>query len=96
MKRTQLLLELWQLEALRSAAERQGGSISSLVRDLLTAHMGRNNAHPARRGRLGRLDGIFDDPGFSGRDHDAALHKSTPARIAAAKRTLRRLKKRGR
>ena len=36
MHRTQILLEEWQYEALKSRADRQGKSLSELIRDLVS------------------------------------------------------------
>ena len=75
MTRTQLLLEPWQLEALRSAANSEGDSISGLVRRILSRYFSAPSGPAgARAPRLEDAVGIFDDPGFSGSDHDAALY----------------------
>lgn len=76
MNRTQLLLEPWQLEALRSTAEREGGSISSVVRRILTEALrgGRPAAGTPRAPRLADLEGAIRDAGFSVRDHDQELY----------------------
>ena len=39
MHRTQLLLEEWQHAALKARAEREGRSISDLVREILSEHL---------------------------------------------------------
>ena len=98
--RTQLLLEPWQLEALRAAAEQEGESISSLVRRILTRHLGgARGAAP----RLQDLEGCFDDPGLDGRDHDHALYgaaeepavpaREPPSTTARPKKTRRNPRK---
>src|SRR4051812_20476996 len=80
MTRTQLILEPWQLEALRSTAEREGGSISSVVRRILTEALGGGGG---RGPRLADIEGAFRDPGFSGREHDAALYGQADTRTEA-------------
>ena len=73
MHRTQVLIEDWQYQTLRSMAERQGGSISELLREILDSHLvGRRRA---RRQRLRRILGIGSDRGTSGRDHDRILYE---------------------
>lgn len=72
MHRTQLLLEPWQYEALKSLSEREGRSISELVREVLSAYLDAKRSR--RRGRLEDIEGFFDDPGTAGRDHDVHLY----------------------
>lgn len=85
MTRTQLLLEPWQLEALRSAAQREGESVSGLVRRILSRHLAPPSGRAAIRApRLADALGIFDDPAFSGRDHDAAIYGSAEGVLANA------------
>jgi hypothetical protein len=74
MHRTQILLDEWQYEKLKAAAEREGRSISSLVRDAVSAFLngGRGRDGPATR--LAEIAGIGSDPGTSGRDHDRVLY----------------------
>jgi predicted DNA-binding ribbon-helix-helix protein len=71
MHRTQLLLEDWQYQALKSTADRQGTSISQLVRDILTRHL---RARRSEAGRLRRIQGIAADGTSAARDHDAYLY----------------------
>ena len=55
MHRSQILLEDWQYEQLKARAERQGKSISEIVRNLISREMkeGRSN-----RSKLSQLRGI--------------------------------------
>lgn len=55
MHRSQILLEDWQYEQLKARAERQGKSISEVVRNLISREMkeGRSN-----RSKLSQLRGI--------------------------------------
>ena len=71
MHRTQLLLEEWQYETLRARAEREGRSLSALVRELL------QNSMPqpvTSSGRIDKLEGIGEDTGAYGKDHDRFLY----------------------
>ena len=69
--RTQLLLEPWQYGALKAFAEREGVSISDMVRRILSRRL-RPRSTP-RRG-LQRIAGIGRDRKASGRDHDRWLY----------------------
>lgn len=68
MHRTQLLLEDWQYDALRSRAERRAISISELVREILSKHL-----EAKEPSALYKIEGIGSD-GSSARDHDAFLY----------------------
>lgn len=71
MHRTQLLLETWQMEALRARAERRSISISELVREIVSHYLATNeNA----ANKLYRLEGIGDDRASHARDHDVFLY----------------------
>ena len=72
MHRTQILLEERQYEMLKARAEREGRSISDLVREAVDAMLGR-----ARTGatRLSDVAGIGEDTEARGRDHDAVLYR---------------------
>jgi hypothetical protein len=71
--RTQLLLETWQHAALKSLAEREGVSVSDLVRRILSQRLG-----PLRSGpkKLSTIAGIGRDRQAAGRDHDRWLYGS--------------------
>ncbi len=69
MHRTQLMLEEWQYEALRSRAEGEGRSISDLVRDILGAHL-----KQPKRGRLALIEGVAEGPSDLAREHDRYLY----------------------
>lgn len=68
MHRTQLILDDWQHEALRMRAEREGKSISALVREILAAHL-----QPRPRHGLKRIEGVAEGPPDLARDHDRYL-----------------------
>ena len=68
MHRTQLILDDWQHEALRTRAEREGKSISALVREILADYL-----KPRSRRGLERIEGIAEGPADLGREHDRYL-----------------------
>ncbi len=73
MHRTQILLDDWQHEALKAWAERDGRSISALVREMLRGHL---SEAPGRRSlSLSDIEGIGADAGASGREHDRILYR---------------------
>jgi len=72
MHRTQIMLEDWQHQRLKAAAEREGRSISSLVRDAVASYLGSRKPGPATR--LAEIAGIGDDREARGRDHDGVLY----------------------
>jgi hypothetical protein len=72
MHRTQILLDPWQYERLKAAAEREGRSISSLVRDAVSRFL---EVPPAETStKLAEISGLGADPGSRGRDHDAVIY----------------------
>ena len=75
MQRTQLLLEEWQHQRLKAMAEREGRSLSDLVREILTRHLQPKSGR-ARRG-LAAIEAAGADPHASGRNHDQFLHGDT-------------------
>ena len=66
------MLEEWQYQDLKAASERQGRSLSSLVRDAVTEFL-RRKQRPNRT-RLAEITGIGEDAGSRGRDHDEVLY----------------------
>lgn len=75
MQRTQLMLEEWQHQRLKTMAEREGRSLSDLVREILTRHLQPKSGR-ARRG-LAAIEGAGSDSGAAGRDHDRFLYGDT-------------------
>lgn len=69
MYRAQVLIEEWQYQTLKSEAEREGKSVSELIRDMLTDRFRRR-----RKDGLDDLDGIVSDPKTKGKDHDLHLY----------------------
>jgi len=69
--RTQVLLERWQHAALKSLAEREGVSVSDLVRRILSRRL---RPRPSSRKGLAAIAGIGRDRGATGRDHDRWLY----------------------
>ena len=73
MKRIQICLEPWQHAALKSLAEREGVSVSNVVRRILTDRLG---SWSTRTRGLRAIAGIGRDPKATGRDHDRWLYGS--------------------
>ena len=75
MHRTQILLDDWQYERLKSVAEREGASIGSLVREAVTRYLDETRGSKKRdTTRLCDIAGIGRDPESTGRDHDDVLY----------------------
>lgn len=72
MHRTQLLIEDWQYEALRTRAEREGRSLSAVVREILRTALTTDSR--TRLAGIATLEGIGEDPGIYGEDHDRYLY----------------------
>jgi len=72
MHRTQILLDPWQYEQLKAAAEREGRSISSLVRDAVTQFLKRSRRKTTTK--LAEISGLGADAGVRGRDHDQVIY----------------------
>lgn len=72
MHRTQLNLDDWQYESLRSQAEREGRSLSDIVREAVSEYL--VDETESGSDRLRRLKGLGNDPEASGRDHDRILY----------------------
>ncbi len=73
MHRAQVLIEPWQYEFLKSRAERQGRSISAVLREILSKELEAKGASK-RKGGLEAMEGIVADPKMSGMDHDRILY----------------------
>ncbi len=71
MQRTQIMLEDRQYEALKAQAERQGRSLSELLREMLDASLGKETSQTPG---LGDIRGIGADRKASGRRHDEFLY----------------------
>jgi len=69
--RTQVLLERWQHAALKGLAEREGVSVSELVRRILSQRL---RPRPSSRKGLTAIAGIGRDRTATGRDHDRWLY----------------------
>jgi hypothetical protein len=72
LHRTQILLEPWQYDALRSTSEREGRSISDIVRGILTEAL-RSPDRPSGSW-VREVAGIEYDANTSGQDHDTYLY----------------------
>jgi len=71
MHRTQLSLEDWQHEALKARAEREGKSVSELVREILSAYLRPKGQRSARS--LQSIEGVAEGPADLARAHDRYL-----------------------
>ncbi len=74
MRKTHVLLEDWQYEALQSLAVREQRSISALVREVLTSHLAA--PHETARQRLAAMEGLGADAQATGQDHDTFLYST--------------------
>ena len=72
MHSAQILLEEWQFEALKAASEQKGRSVSHLVREILTKHF--SDQGDSSRDPLSSIEGVADEPGSYGRNHDEVLY----------------------
>ncbi len=72
MHRTQILLDDWQYEVLKSRSEREGRSLSSLVREILEDGLGKKSRS---RDPLERIEGVADEAADYGRRHDEPLYR---------------------
>ncbi|MEC7521722.1 MAG: ribbon-helix-helix protein, CopG family [Myxococcota bacterium] len=77
MQPAEVMLEDWEMEALRAAAKRQGKSVSALLREILSAHLA-SHRPDATRGKLASIAGIIEDDEATGRDHDSWLYGRAP------------------
>ncbi len=76
MHRTQIQLHDWQYEVLKATSERHGKSISSLIREAVSAFLGGGRGRSAAR--LAGIEGIGEDDEASGRGHDRFLYGGKP------------------
>jgi predicted DNA-binding ribbon-helix-helix protein len=72
-----VLLEGWQHEALKSLAEREGVSVSDLVRRIVSQRL--RPRPPSRKG-LTAIAAIGRDRKAAGRDHDRWLYGADDSR----------------
>ena len=72
MHKTNVLLEDWQYETLRSLAAQEQRSISALVREVLTRYLARDPETAQQR--LATIEGIGADSQAAGREHDNFLY----------------------
>jgi hypothetical protein len=72
MHRTQILLEPWQHQALKSMAASRGRSISALIREILTEHLG-GKPYPEGE-RFDDIEGIAEGPADLAENHDGYLY----------------------
>jgi predicted DNA-binding ribbon-helix-helix protein len=70
--RTQLILEGWQYDSLKSLAEKRETSLSSIVREAVSEYL--DSTENAAALRLEDLRGLGRDKAASGADHDRHLY----------------------
>lgn len=70
MHRTQVILEDWQFEHLKSLSDEKGRSISDILREMVTAYFEENGSGES----LSAICGLGEDKEGSGRDHDRLLY----------------------
>jgi hypothetical protein len=87
MHRTQLNLEDWQYQALNARSDREGRSVSDLVREAVAEYLVEEEVEPG--GRLADLKGLGNDPGGAGRDHDRLLLGEASGRSGTGRRPRR-------
>jgi len=90
LMRTQLILESWQYDSLKSLAESRETSLSSLVREAVTEYLG--STENANLPRLEDLRGIGRDRGARGADHDRHLYVASARRRPSGLRQANRQK----
>lgn len=74
MHRAQILIEKWHYEQLKSRSEREGRSISEIVREMLDQRFARRNT----RGGLDDICGIANVRMHPAKDHDEILYGRRP------------------
>lgn len=72
MHRAQILLERWQYDSLKAKSDRDGRSVSDVVREAVSAYLGRSR--PAARSGLEAIEGVGADRQGRGRNHDRLLY----------------------
>jgi len=77
MHRVQIFLEEWQYEQMKKMSERDRRSLSSLVRDAVSAFLNRP-VSPSTA--LAEIAGIGGDPDARGHDHDDVLYRPRRSR----------------
>ena len=75
MHRTQIQLDDVQYEDLKAMAEREGKSLSRLIREAVSAFIRKRNRRTG--GRLSDIEGIGEDADASGREHDRFLYAAS-------------------
>ena len=70
MHRTQVIIEQWQYEYLKSASEEKGKSISELIREMITSSIDKDSPS----GSLSLICGLGEDHDGFGKDHDKLLY----------------------
>ena len=69
MRRTQIILEDWQYENLKTISQEKGKSISAVVREMVTTCIEEGSP----RATLDSICALGEDPTGYGKDHDKLL-----------------------
>lgn len=70
MRRTQISLEDWQYENLKTISQEKGKSISAVIRDMVTICIEEGSP----RATLGSICALGEDTTGYGKDHDKLLY----------------------
>jgi hypothetical protein len=70
MRRTQIILEDWQYENLKTISQENGKSISAVIREMVTTCI--EDASP--RSTLDSICALGEDPTGYGKDHDKLIY----------------------
>jgi len=65
-------LDDWQYEVLKTMSEKEGSSISYLVREAVASYLTKDQKKAKRK--LRQLEGLGEDTEATGRDHDKFLY----------------------
>ena len=77
MQRAQVILEPWQYDTLKARSEKDGCSLSAMVREALSLYLGRSPQ--ADVDPLDAIIGLGNDPVESGRTHDRYVYRPVSA-----------------
>ncbi len=72
MRRTQISLEDWQYENLKTISQEKGKSLSAVIREMVTTCIEEDNP----RGTLDSICALGEDASGYGRDHDKLIYEN--------------------
>jgi hypothetical protein len=70
MRRTQIILEDWQYENLKTISQEKGKSLSAVIREMVTTCIEEDTP----RGTLDSICALGEDATGSGKDHDKLIY----------------------